>query len=40
MGPDGSGDQAGGSSEAFMATSRAEVARWRTFIVRTKIKLE
>jgi tripartite-type tricarboxylate transporter receptor subunit TctC len=30
----------GGSSEAFMATIRAEVERWQAFIKRTGIKLE
>jgi tripartite-type tricarboxylate transporter receptor subunit TctC len=30
----------GGTSEAFMATIRAEVERWQTFIARTGIKLE
>ena len=30
----------GGTSEAFMATIRAEVERWQTFIKRTGIKLE
>ena len=30
----------GGTSDAFMATIRAEVERWQTFIDRTKIKLE
>jgi tripartite-type tricarboxylate transporter receptor subunit TctC len=30
----------GGTSEAFMATIRAEVERWQTFIDRTKIKLD
>jgi tripartite-type tricarboxylate transporter receptor subunit TctC len=30
----------GGTSEAFMATIRAEVARWQTFIARTGIKLD
>ena len=30
----------GGSPEAFMATIRAEVERWQTFIQRTGIKLE
>jgi tripartite-type tricarboxylate transporter receptor subunit TctC len=30
----------GGASQAFMATIRAEVARWQAFIERTKIKLE
>ena len=31
---------AGGSSEAFMATLRAEVKRWQDFIQRSGIKLE
>ena len=30
----------GGTSQAFMATIRAEVERWQTFIKRTEIKLE
>jgi len=30
----------GGTSDAFMATIRAEVTRWRTFIQRTNLKLE
>ena len=30
----------GGSSDAFMVTIRAEVARWQTFIQRTGLKLE
>jgi tripartite-type tricarboxylate transporter receptor subunit TctC len=30
----------GGTPEAFMATIRAEVARWQTFIQRTGLKLE
>ena len=30
----------GGTSEAFMATIRAEVERWQTFIKRTEIKLD
>jgi tripartite-type tricarboxylate transporter receptor subunit TctC len=30
----------GGTSESFMATIRAEVERWQTFIKRTEIKLE
>src|SRR4029077_4527070 len=30
----------GGTSQAFMATIRAEVERWQTFIARTGIKLE
>jgi tripartite-type tricarboxylate transporter receptor subunit TctC len=30
----------GGTSQAFMATIRAEVERWQTFIKRTGIKLE
>jgi tripartite-type tricarboxylate transporter receptor subunit TctC len=30
----------GGTPQAFMATIRAEVERWQTFIDRTKIKLD
>jgi tripartite-type tricarboxylate transporter receptor subunit TctC len=30
----------GGPSQAFMATIRAEIERWQTFIARTGIKLE
>ncbi|MBV8193814.1 MAG: tripartite tricarboxylate transporter substrate binding protein [Alphaproteobacteria bacterium] len=30
----------GGTPDAFMATIRAEIARWQAFIERTKIKLE
>ena len=30
----------GGTSDAFMATIRAEVARWQGFIQRTGLKLE